>query len=66
MVRDYVCELLPPTGLMFILQEAYKRGESWWNDVDRGKLLIGPPEGSLAILQAEPSSSKSGGSGGRK
>jgi hypothetical protein len=33
--------------------------------VDWGKLPIRPPEGSLAILPAEPSSSKSGGSGQR-
>jgi hypothetical protein len=22
----------------------YKHGEPWWNDIDRGKLLILPPE----------------------
>jgi hypothetical protein len=32
--------------------------EPWWNDVDKGK-LIHPPELSLAVLPAEPSSRKS-------
>jgi hypothetical protein len=41
----------------------YEHGEPWWNDVDRGILLICPPERSLAVLLTEPSSSKSGGSG---
>jgi hypothetical protein len=30
---------------LFILPVTYDRGESWWNDdVNRGKLLIHPPE----------------------
>jgi hypothetical protein len=36
------------------------------DDVDRGKLPIRPPERSLVILPAEPSSSKSEGSGRMK
>jgi hypothetical protein len=35
MGRDYVSELWPPTPLLFILH-----GEPWWNDIDKGKLLI--------------------------
>jgi hypothetical protein len=31
-------------GLLFIPQEIYEHGEPWWNDIDRGKLLICPPE----------------------
>jgi hypothetical protein len=29
----------------------YDRGEPWWNDIDKGKLLIHPPE-----LSGNPSS----------
>jgi hypothetical protein len=47
-------------GLFFIPQLIYEHGEPWWNDIDRGKLLICPPH-SLAILPAEPFSNKSGG-----
>jgi hypothetical protein len=39
MGRDYVSELRPPTGLLFI-----PHGEPWWNDIDKEKLLICPPE----------------------
>jgi hypothetical protein len=53
---DYVSELRPPTVHP---QVKYEHGEPWWNDIDRGK-LIHPPELSLAILPAEPPSSKSG------
>jgi hypothetical protein len=63
---DYVSELRPPTGLLFIPQVMYGHEEPWWNDVDMGKLLICLPEHSLAVLPAELSSSKSGGSGWRK
>jgi hypothetical protein len=28
----------------------YEHGEQWWNDNDREKLLIRPPERTLAIL----------------
>jgi hypothetical protein len=40
---DHISELWPPTGLLFISQEIYEYGEPWWNDVNRGKLLIHPP-----------------------
>jgi hypothetical protein len=50
---DYISELRPPTGLLFISQVIYEHGEPWWNDcVDRGKLLILPPE-----LSGNPTSS---------
>jgi hypothetical protein len=39
---------------------AYEHGEPLWNDVDRLKLAIRPPQHSLAILPTESSSSKSG------
>jgi hypothetical protein len=29
---------------IFHPQVIYEHGESWWNDVDRGKLPIRPPE----------------------
>jgi hypothetical protein len=35
--RDYVSELLPPTGLLFIPQMIHEYGKSWWNDFDRAK-----------------------------
>jgi hypothetical protein len=41
---DYVSELQPPTGLLFIPQVIYEHVESWMNDIDRGKLLIHPSE----------------------
>jgi hypothetical protein len=31
-------------GLLFIPQMIYEHGEPWWNDIDRGKLVIHPPE----------------------
>jgi hypothetical protein len=37
-------ELRPPTGLLFVLQVIYEHGETWWNYIDRGELLIRPPE----------------------
>jgi hypothetical protein len=37
---DYVSELRPPTGLLFIPQVIYACGEPWWNNVNRRKLLI--------------------------
>jgi hypothetical protein len=42
MGRDYVLELPPPTGLLFI--PSIKHGKPLWNFVDRRKLLIHPPE----------------------
>jgi hypothetical protein len=44
MGKDYVCELRPAAGLLFILQVIYEHGKPWRNEVDRGKLLIHPPE----------------------
>jgi hypothetical protein len=37
MRRDYVSELRPPAGLLFIPQMIYEYGEPWWNDIDRVK-----------------------------
>jgi hypothetical protein len=54
---DYVSELRPPKGLLFIPYVMYEHGEPRWNDMDREKLLIRP---------AKPYSSKSGGSGRSK
>jgi hypothetical protein len=62
MGRGYVFELRPPPCLLFIPQVIFEHGEAWWNDVDRGKLIL-PPERCLGIVPAEPSSSKSGGPG---
>jgi hypothetical protein len=41
---DYVSELRPPTGLLFIPHVTYERGQPWWNDIDSGRLLIRPLE----------------------
>jgi hypothetical protein len=30
MGSEYVSELLPPTGLLFISQVIYEHGERWW------------------------------------
>jgi hypothetical protein len=43
-VWDYVSELRPQTFLLFIHQMIYEHGEPWWNDIDRRKPLIRPPE----------------------
>jgi hypothetical protein len=40
MGEDYVCELQPPTSLLFIPQMIYEYGEPWWNDIDRRKPKI--------------------------
>jgi hypothetical protein len=34
--RDYVCELLPPMGVLY--------GEPLWNDIDMGKHFILLPD----------------------
>jgi hypothetical protein len=34
---DYVSELRPPTGLLFMPWMLYEYGETRWNDIDRGK-----------------------------
>jgi hypothetical protein len=49
---EYVFELRLPTGLLFIPQVIYEHGEPWWNGINRGKLLICPPE-----LSGNPTSS---------
>jgi hypothetical protein len=49
---DYFSELWTSTGLLFIPQVIYVHGETWWNEVDRGKLLICPSE-----LSGNPTSS---------
>jgi hypothetical protein len=40
---------------MFISQVIYELGEPWWNDMNRGKLLIRPPDlsGNLVAKQEE-------------
>jgi hypothetical protein len=40
---DYVSDLQPPAGLLFIPHMIYELENAWWNDVDRGK-LIRPPD----------------------
>jgi hypothetical protein len=44
MGRDYVYELWPLVGPSLIPHMIYEHREAWWNDIDRGKLLIRPPE----------------------
>jgi hypothetical protein len=57
---DYVSELRPPTSLLFISRVIHEYEETWWNDVDRGKLirpleLSGKPTNShLVAKQEEP------------
>jgi hypothetical protein len=41
---DYVCELRPPAGLLFIPKNIYEYGDPWWNGIDKGKLLIRLPD----------------------
>jgi hypothetical protein len=52
---DYVSEMRPPTGLLFISQVIHEHGEPWWNDTGSGK-LIRPPE--LSGNTTKSSSSK--------
>jgi hypothetical protein len=40
----YVSELHPTMGLLFIPKVIYEHGDPCWNDIDRGKLPIRPPE----------------------
>jgi hypothetical protein len=42
--RDYVSELWPPMGLLFIPQVIYEPEEPWWNVIGRRRLLIRPPD----------------------
>jgi hypothetical protein len=39
-----VTQLRSPPGLLFIPQMICEHGEPWWNNIDRGKLLILAPE----------------------
>jgi hypothetical protein len=48
---DYVRELRPSTGLLFI-QVIGEHEEPQCNDVDMGKHMIRPPERPLAILSS--------------
>jgi hypothetical protein len=41
---DYVSELQPPMGLLFILKVIHENGEPWWNDDNNKGKLIHPPE----------------------
>jgi hypothetical protein len=41
---DHVSDLRAPTSILLILQVIYEHGEPWWNNMDRGKLLIRPQE----------------------
>jgi hypothetical protein len=41
---EYAPEQRPPTGLLSITQVIYEHGEQWWNYIDRGKLIIRPPD----------------------
>jgi hypothetical protein len=41
---DYVSKLQPQMGILFIPQVIYEHGDPCWNDIDRGKLPIRPPE----------------------
>jgi hypothetical protein len=62
---DYVSELLLPTGVLFIPQVIYEHGEPWWNDIERGRLLILQPE-LYGIIAAESCTKKSWGTWRRK
>jgi hypothetical protein len=42
---DFISEMWPPLGLLFIPRLIYEYGQQWWNDdVDKWKLPICPPE----------------------
>jgi hypothetical protein len=41
---DYISELWPPMGLLFIPQIIFEHGEALWNDIGMGIVLICPPE----------------------
>jgi hypothetical protein len=41
---DFISELRPPTDLLFVPQAIHEHGEPWWNDIERGKLVIRPSE----------------------
>jgi hypothetical protein len=48
---DYVSELRPPTGMLFVPQVMYEYIKPRWNNIVRLKLLIRPS--SLEILPAK-------------
>jgi hypothetical protein len=48
----YIYKLWPPMGVLFIPQVIHEHGEPWWNDINKGKLLIHWPE-----LSGNPTSS---------
>jgi hypothetical protein len=58
---DYVSELRPLTGLLFIPQVIYEHGELRWNDIDRGD----PDSSTRALWQSHQQSHlvASGGTG---
>jgi hypothetical protein len=37
---DYVSEMRPPTGLLFITQVIYKHVKLRWNDIDRENWFV--------------------------
>jgi hypothetical protein len=41
---DYVSELQPPVGLLFISQVICEHEEKWLNDINRKNILIRSPE----------------------
>jgi hypothetical protein len=41
---DEVSELWSPTGLLFITKVIYEYGEPRWQNANREKILIRPPE----------------------
>jgi hypothetical protein len=41
---EYISEVRPPTGLLFISQVIYEHGEPYCNNIDMGKSLIRPTE----------------------
>jgi hypothetical protein len=47
MTKDYVSDLRPPIGLVFIHLVIYEHGEPWRNDIDRENLLIHLPQHSV-------------------
>jgi hypothetical protein len=47
---DYVSELRPPTGLLFIPHAIYEYGDPRWNDIDSGKQRNSGKTCSIAIF----------------
>jgi hypothetical protein len=59
---DYVSKLRPPVGLLLIPKVIHEHGEPWWSD-SAGENSLFIHHSFLAILPAESSSSKAGGTG---